>query len=270
MQPGTILSEGDLAALPAYASHGEVPALKENLPLVNRNEINPAQHYACFRLKDYLDNPAILDLLFDRTLSRIAHDYLGERCHIAGITLWKSFANEARAVVAQRFHRDHARKKSLALFLYLNDVNDENGPHSYVRRSHRIDTFAKALAESDAPGLDDERRAEILHRSYIDDGYSYPLDDAIATYAPHLVHTTVGPAGSMLLTEPLGIHRGEPVRSGYRLMLSVRWHRGNAGSGIYDQGSLYSLLSPRVDDERSTFIAADIQRLYDRIYFEKA
>lgn len=270
MRPKALISEHDLAPLPAYASHGEVPALRANLPLVKQDEINAAQHYACYRLKDYLDNPAILDLLFDQNLFQIARQYVGERFHLAGVRLWKSFATETRAEVAQRFHRDHAREKSLALFLHINDVTQENGPHSYVRGSHRIDTFAKALAGSDAPGLDDDRRAEILHHSYIDDGYSYPLDDAISTYAPHLVRTKIGPAGSMILTEPLGIHRGEPVRSGYRLMLSIRWHPESPGLSVYDHGSLYSLLSPRVNDDTSNAIAGDIQCLYDRLYRQGA
>jgi hypothetical protein len=269
-QPRSVISERDLAALPAYACHSEVPALAANLPLLKQHEISPTQHYACFRLKDYLDNAAMLDLLFDRNLFQIARCYLGERFHIAAVILWKSFSTGTRAEAAQQFHRDHKRKKSLALFLYLNDVYAENGPHSYVRGSHKFDTFAHALAQSDAPGLDDDRRAEILHHSYIDDGYSYPLDEAMATYAPHLVHTKIGPAGGMLLTEPGGLHRGDPVRAGYRLMLSVRWHRSNPGFGAYDKGSLYSLLSSRVEDDTTNTIAADIQRLYDRTYVQQA
>jgi hypothetical protein len=51
-------------------------------------------------------------------------------------------------------------------------------------------------------------------------------------------------------------------------MFSVRWEPGNRGAGVYDQGSLRSLLSPRVHDNASNIIAADIQRLYDRLYGE--
>jgi hypothetical protein len=35
------ISEGDLASLPTYAAHSEVPALRANLPLVKLNETNP-------------------------------------------------------------------------------------------------------------------------------------------------------------------------------------------------------------------------------------
>jgi hypothetical protein len=265
LQPRSLISEGDFASLGAYVSHSEIDALRANLSIVDQNEINPAQQYACYRLRDYLDNAEILDLLFHRDLHQIAAHYLGERFHVAAINLWKSFATGTQAI-AQRFHRDGAKRKSLALFVYVNDVDKENGPHSYVRRSHKIDAFASELAKSDVRGLDDDRRAEILHRSYVDNGNSYPLDEAMATYAPHLVHTKIGPAGSLLLTEPRGLHRGDLVRSGYRLMFSMRWHLGNPGLGVYDKGSLYSVLSPRVNDDASNAIAADIQRLYDRIY----
>ena len=111
-----------------------------------------------------------------------------------------------------------ARKKIARLFL---DVNDADGPDSYVQRSHKLDACADALAKSDVEGVDDDRRAEILQRSYVDNGNTYPLDEASAAYTPHLAHTQTDPAGSLLLSEQRGIDRGEPVRSDNQLTFSV-------------------------------------------------
>jgi hypothetical protein len=245
-----------------YQRHSEPVAIREGLPLLKPHEIDETKHYACYRFKDYIEHPAVLRFMFDRQLYSIAKSYLGDSAHLASVVAWRTFANPIPSKTAQRFHRDTARGRSLALFVYLNDVGQENGPHAYVKQSHTFAAFARAL--SDINRLDDERRAEILYYSYaLEDGNRYQLDDAIEDSVPHLVHTQLGKAGSGLLTEPRGIHRGNAVVSGYRMMLSMRWHPGPFRQG---SGHLRDLLNPMIRNEEDRVIAAQIEAIYDETY----
>jgi hypothetical protein len=101
------------------------------------------------------------------------------------------------------WHRDSPFSQQFKFIIYLNDVSEENGPFQYVPGSHRrtaISKYSRALkcplsqyrfADTDIINL---VRAGILRE---------PL-------------TQTGPAGTLLVANVKGLHRGMPLTRGER------------------------------------------------------
>ena len=88
---------------------------------------------------DLLDNADVQALLADPSILALMQEYLGCRPVADVLSMWwhTSFHRQPDSEAAQFFHFDLDRIKWLKIFVYLTDVGPENGPHSFVRGSHR-------------------------------------------------------------------------------------------------------------------------------------
>jgi hypothetical protein len=85
-----------------------------------------------------ISNPATQEILAEKYISSVVHQYLESEPRIVSCTVWKSFPSiQPQKSGAQWFHVDYDRVSFVKLFIYLNDVNLLNGPHIYVSGSHR-------------------------------------------------------------------------------------------------------------------------------------
>lgn len=98
---------------------------------------------------------------------------------------------------AQAWHRDATYDKFIKMFLYLNDVTMENGPHAYIPDSRERGTSGKRLAE------------DFIDENYRNQGKSEVF--------------LTGKKGSLHLVDTTGLHRGMPVKTGYRLVVQLEW-----------------------------------------------
>ncbi|WP_445679296.1 phytanoyl-CoA dioxygenase family protein [Radicibacter daui] len=150
------------------------------------------------------------DIAFDPYLLGVAQRFLGATPIHVQTNAWWTFKDSDTAKRqsssqnrnAQKFHQDQEFIKFLKIFFYLNDVNEENGPHVYVTGS--VEDY-----ESRIPGGGAVRRLED-HEVY-------------DSYEKSRVRKIIGPAGSIIFENTRGFHKGEPVRSGYRLMLQIEY-----------------------------------------------
>jgi hypothetical protein len=148
--------------------------------------------------------PAIAAVADDPLLHCIARDYLGPAARLISTRLWWSFpvplaAGAAGGGSREMLHFDLDDWRIMKCMFYLTPVDDDAGPHLYVRRSHR--------------------RHSIRHQFSLTVGR--PLDDVLATYGADRLVRVHGPAGSGLVEDSFGFHAGSLARRRPRLMLEV-------------------------------------------------
>jgi hypothetical protein len=161
---------------------------------------------------DLLDNPDVQSLLADQSILCLAQAYLGCRPLADVITMWwhTNFQKQPDAQAAQFFHFDMDRIKWLKVFIYLTDVGPENGPHSFVRGSHRVGAIPPNLLLRGYKRLSDQE----VHDSY-------GAGDCKEFSAPR---------GSIIVEDTRGLHKGAHVRGGPRLILQLQFSNSLFGA----------------------------------------
>jgi len=140
--------------------------------------------------------PHALDIANDPTVLSAMEAILGCKPTIGYITAWWSVpTKDGIPRHAENFHRDVDDLSFIKLFVYLTDVDDESGPHEYIRGSHL-----------------DSRLYRI--RRYSD-------DEVLGTFGADKLVRFTGGAGSAFLENTYGMHRGQPVHRGRRLIFQV-------------------------------------------------
>jgi Phytanoyl-CoA dioxygenase (PhyH) len=122
----------------------------------------------------------------------IANAYLRMWSKLEYFDLWYSVPQpeDADRKASQRWHRDYNDKHLLKAFLYLVDVDEDNGPFQYVPGSAGSGPYAH----------------EWPWRPL---GENYPDEDALAARIPtDDVQTFTGSAGTLLFCNTSGFHRG--------------------------------------------------------------
>jgi Phytanoyl-CoA dioxygenase (PhyH) len=127
-----------------------------------------------------------------RRMIDVANAYLRLWSKLGYFDLWYSVPQPegAKRVSSQRWHRDYDDQHLLKAFLYLVDVDGEMGPFQYVPGSAGEGPYAK----------------EWPWRPL---GENYPGDDELTARIPgSSVETFTGPAGTLVLCNTSGFHRG--------------------------------------------------------------
>jgi len=141
----------------------------------------------CPHLLDIANNPKVLS---------IVEGAFGCKPTIGLMMAWWSMPTaDRKARHAQLFHRDYDDVDFLKLFIYLNDVDTENGPHEFVRGSQL------------SPKLRGTGR--------------YSDEEVAAAFPPEQIVSFKGPASSAFFVNTTGLHRGLNVQKGTRLILQI-------------------------------------------------
>lgn len=160
-----------------------------------------------YRLAEYTiaQNPAMQELMADPSILAIAEQYIGITPMLSMLNLWWSanFGNEPGGDAAQNFHFDYdPPPKWLLFFVYLTDVDADNGPHVYVRGSHKA-------GHQDA--------AELLKRGYV----RISDNDIAKAFGPDNIIEIHGKRGTVLAVDTRGFHKGKMPTKGHRLMAQL-------------------------------------------------
>jgi hypothetical protein len=161
------------------------------------------------------ESPVVQDLLGDEVLLEIASRYLRGDPHLVEARFWWSLgapaarpADDLVRFGQERFHYDLDDWRCVNFFFYLTDVDEESGPHTVVRSSHR----RRRLRDQLSPFKGTTEAA--LRRFY--------GDDAIVEI--------VGMAGSGFVSDPFAFHMGRAPRRD-RLMCKLELGCGPRGRG---------------------------------------
>jgi len=159
-----------------------------------------------------LDNAEVQALLADRSLLSVAQEYLGSRPVADVLSMWwhTNYHAQPDSQAAQLFHFDMDRIRWLKVFVYLTDVGPDNGPHTFIKGTHR---------SGGIPG-------EFLRR-----GYARLRDEEVLRYYPTERRMEFcAPRGSIILEDTRGLHKGANVRGAPRLVLQLQFSNSLFGT----------------------------------------
>jgi len=183
-----------------------------------------------FKSYDLLRNPDVQNLIADLSFADLAQSYLGARPTIDALSMWWStdYSDQPDAQAAQFFHFDMDRPKWLKFFIYLTDVNPDNGPHSFVVGSHRSGGIPRTLLKKRYARLSDEEVTRCYDRTDITE--------------------MIAPRGTILAEDTRGLHKGKIVTGGDRLILQIQFSNSLFGAR-YPKVSMGSDLTPNLQNQ---------------------
>jgi hypothetical protein len=165
------------------------------------DNLKPISPIYRFNMQQIFGNLDLLSLILDQSLLAVAQEYLNCSPVLDLVSLWWSapFNGKGKSQAAQEFHYDVDRIKFLKVFIYLTNVDPENGPHCYVRQSHK--RKPKAL-------LSDGRKSDYEIKTY---------------YSESQIDELCGSQGTIIFADTSGFHKGKPLTNGYRLIFQLEY-----------------------------------------------
>lgn len=162
-----------------------------DVPLAVRYELDES---------DVMTSPAAQELVADPSLLELAQRYLATTPVQDLVAMWWSVPGRgaASSAAAQQFHFDLDRLSFLKVFVYLTDVGPQNGPHVFVRGSHR---GLPATLRSDRRFTDAE-----VERCFPGESVSI-----------------MGPRGTVFIADTRGLHKGMALESSNRLVFQLQF-----------------------------------------------
>lgn len=170
--------------------------VRENLGKEEENETDPELNTGIFYVdeKSLVNDQGFRKIIQQNTIKAVVDSYLKSDSNVIGCSAWLSRATDHKqSVNAQNFHRDLDTIRWLKVFIYLTNVNELNGPHVFVPKSHKNNEYKKyaRLTEGD-----------------LEEKGLKPIE-------------ICGEAGTILAVDTFGIHRGKPVIEQERLLAQV-------------------------------------------------
>lgn len=174
-------------------------------PLVKYNRENPEGLLYVFDNESVINNPDIQGFFADKSLISVAQAYLNCQPVLDFPSFWWSTAASPQASIeaAQLHHFDMDRLRWLKFFIYLTDVNEKNGPHTFVAGSQKSGNIPSQLLSQGYARLTDEMVEEY-----------YDKKDIISFTAPR---------GTIIAEDTRGLHKGAHVQEGDRLILQIQF-----------------------------------------------
>jgi hypothetical protein len=164
-------------------------------------------HVANFNRKDLVKNELIRKIANDPGILNLAKDFLNATPTISNVNMWWSIGGKEQAEDAQLFHRDVDDFRFIKLFIYLTDVDENSGPHTYVRGSSSSDKLLKIRRYQD----------EEIHEAF----------------GKENVIEFVRPKGTAFMVNTYGFHKGLLPKSKNRLLLQVQYSLRPIGIETY-------------------------------------
>ena len=149
----------------------------------------------------------LVKVALDAKLLEIVAGYLGMWPCLHSIGAWLNYPTNAAATSSQLWHHDPEDLKIIKAFIYLEDVGEENGPFTYIPRTHPFGAdVIEAAKQKTKERLEDNQISNV--------------------FAPHAWRVCTGPANTMILADTVGYHRGGKPTSGQRILVTFTYTSG--------------------------------------------
>jgi hypothetical protein len=181
---------------------------RKELGLFKFSEISSQVHVANYKRKDLSTLKEIMEIANNSDILEAVQDFLGATPTISNINMWWSLSGKEEAEQAQLFHRDVDDFKFCKLFVYLTDVEMENGPHVYVEGSSSSEKLRKIRRYKDSEIFD--------------------------AFGEDKVKYFTAPKGSAFIVDTYGFHKGFLPKKGKRLLLQVQYSLNPIGIESYE------------------------------------
>lgn len=186
---------------PSYVSG--IPYDEREQNTIDRD--NPAAVRYDFTTAQLLENNTVQVLLSEKLFWVIAQEYLGCKpvADVVGMWWHTAFDKEPNPEAATMYHFDMDRLKWLKFFFYITDVEVDNGPHAFIRGTHK--------------------RGSIPYR-FLKKGYARLSDSEVFSFydkKDEIIYTA--PRGTIIAEDTRGLHKGSPVQKGDRLLFQIQF-----------------------------------------------
>jgi len=158
--------------------------------------------------ENYLINQKIIQkIMLKDEIFEIGKEYFGcEPCfdHISlGITSDFNKDQNPDSQAAQLYHFDLDRPRWLKFLIYVNDVDFDNGPHCFIKKSHKKNTIPFSIRSRGYTRIadTDEKMKQLIKNN-------------------ELILT--GSAGTAIIEDTKGLHKGAVVKRGHRVLLNLQ------------------------------------------------
>ena len=165
---------------------------------------NPKAVRFMYSPNDLINCSAIQDLVTNREIIHIAQNYLNATPKLDYVESWWSFpSKKADSSAAQKWHFDMDRPKWLKVFFFLTNCLKDNGPHCYISSSHKNGGIPFKLRLKGYSRIEDKM---------VEDNFD----------KKNLV-TFITEKKSILFEDTRGLHKGQKVDNGNRLILQFQY-----------------------------------------------
>lgn len=157
--------------------------------------------------QDLMKIEEVQKLAFDTNLLNLVSQFLGSEPVLCQTNCWWSVSKSTHrsnlSGNAQLFHQDTEYLKFVKVFIYLTDVDENNGPHQYIQGTSKTAQDRMGEGYNPSSRVDDEKAAELFGKENI--------------------LTFTGKKGSIIIEDTFGLHKGTPVKEGARLLLQLEY-----------------------------------------------
>lgn len=151
-----------------------------------------------------LEDPLVHFVVRGRA-NNIARHYLGQEAKISNIDYWLNLPSGSREepTSSQKWHRDFEDRWVFKIFVYLTDVDESNGPLSYLSGSQPSGRYGSIFPTRPPLGVvvEDEQ-----------------LSDVVDPTSPHTLKL---PRLAVVFVDTAGIHRGGYCKSAHRFAFTA-------------------------------------------------
>lgn len=196
-----LLDAGQLADIRNYAmSHPCHDRTRPENGEFMIDQPHPLCHTAVYSDDVTLNCPHVMDTVNHPTVLAAVGELFGCKPTMSNVSMWWSLPGHAKAEHAELFHRDVDDWLFIKLFIYVTDVDEESGPHVFVRGSHRSAKLAKIARYTD--------------------------EEVAQTFGSDNVLCLTANAGTSFLENTYGMHKGQLPKSRRRLLLQAQYSLG--------------------------------------------
>ena len=198
------LRENGLAVVENFLSQEECAKLRTEMDIMcEKDYVWRDEHNSDIRIHGAENVNKFFKNLFDRkNLFNVYKKYIDKYSLHQFIMANRVSFSENNKGSGGGWHRDSVNRRQLKFIMYLSDVNDKNGCFQYVVKSHTLlnkfqynRILGKGLSEYRYSNEDIEKLKQKLDIKIIDN---------------------VGKAGTLLIVDTSGLHRGKPIIEGTR------------------------------------------------------
>jgi hypothetical protein len=170
-----------------------------------------------------LEFPEVVKLVANRFVMRLVHRHLGALPRLSGMGLAISQSEKDDNVPSGDWHLDKGPLSWLKMFIYLNDVDSESGPHGFVRGSQN-DAFVNAALQESPLGRPQHARTLISTQRW--------SDAEVRAVFPDRETYHIGRKGTAFLEDTRGFHKATRPTKGIRKMLTIEWSLDPSPLGV--------------------------------------
>ncbi|HSZ71545.1 MAG TPA: phytanoyl-CoA dioxygenase family protein [Cytophagaceae bacterium] len=149
----------------------------------------------------------------DKFITAVMHAFLATKVEITGFTLAGKIKPAHKNLGSGGgWHRDIVFGKQFKALVYLTDTKEENGAYQYVADTHTHAVLMDQILNNNIKARQNRFSEEEV--------------SAILNSPKYKLETITGKAGTVILTDTTGIHRGKPITEGLRYALTNYYFEG--------------------------------------------